>query len=203
MINYLLSNPLFFAIWAVALVVAVTIHEFAHAFMADRLGDPTPKINGRVTLNPLAHLDPIGTLAILIANIGWGKPVPYDPYNLANPKRDSLLISLAGPASNFILASLLALLLRFSPVLTMIVLPMIMINVGLGVFNLLPIPPLDGSKILSGLLPGMKSVEWDDFSQRYGLYLLIGLLLPLVGGQSIASLIISPIINFLINLLVG
>ena len=166
MINYLLSNPLFFAIWAVALVVAVTIHEFAHAFIADRLGDPTPKINGRVTLNPLAHLDPVGTLAILIANIGWGKPVPYDPYNLANPKRDSLLISLAGPASNFILASLLALLLRFSPVPTMIVLPMIMINIGLGVFNLLPIPPLDGSKILSGLLPGMKSVEWDDFAGR-------------------------------------
>src|SRR3989338_7102351 len=86
----------------IALLSAITIHEFSHAWVADRLGDPTPRLMGRVTLNPLAHLDPIGTIALLLIGFGWGKPVPFDPFNLENPRRDSALIALAGPASNLI-----------------------------------------------------------------------------------------------------
>ena len=87
---------------AIGLLIAVTIHEFSHALTADRLGDPTPRAMGRLTLNPLAHLDPLGTLMIFIAHFGWGKPVPIDPYNFKNPRRDEILVSLAGPTSNFI-----------------------------------------------------------------------------------------------------
>src|SRR3990167_4058068 len=98
----------------IALLSAITIHEFSHAWVADRLGDPTPRLMGRVTLNPLAHLDPIGTIALLLIGFGWGKPVQFDPFNLENPRRDSALVSLAGPLSNITLASLLSIVLRFS-----------------------------------------------------------------------------------------
>src|SRR3990167_10883511 len=106
------SNPLLLILWLAALIIAVTIHEFAHAFAADRLGDPTPKLMGRLTLNPLAHLDVLGTLMLLIARFGWGKPVQIDPFNLQNPRRDSALIALAGPLSNLLLAVVLSLILR-------------------------------------------------------------------------------------------
>jgi len=98
------SNPLLLILWLAALIIAVTIHEFAHAFAADRLGDPTPKLMGRLTLNPLAHLDVLGTLMLLIARFGWGKPVQFDPFNLRHPRRDSAIISLSGPVANFLLA---------------------------------------------------------------------------------------------------
>src|SRR3989344_8883223 len=100
MLDFLLTNPVMFIVWAGALVTAITIHEFAHAWMAVYLGDPTPKLQGRLTLNPIAHLDPIGTLMLLLVRFGWGKPVQFDPYNLENPKRDSAIISLAGPGAN-------------------------------------------------------------------------------------------------------
>ena len=97
------------------LIIAITVHEFAHALLADRLGDPTPRSQGRLTLNPLAHLDPLGTLMLFLFRFGWGKPVIFDPYNLAHPRRDAGIISLAGPASNILLATILALSLRFLP----------------------------------------------------------------------------------------
>src|SRR4030042_6600170 len=103
MLQYLFTNPFSFAIWAAALLVAITIHEFAHAWTADHLGDPTPRLTGRLTLNPLAHLDPIGTLMLLIIRLGWGKPVTVDPFNLRHPKRDMALISLSGAVANFLL----------------------------------------------------------------------------------------------------
>jgi len=111
--NYL-SNPMSLLFVAAALLSAITVHEFAHAFMAERLGDPTPRLQGRLTLNPLAHLDPLGTLMLFIIGFGWGKPVQFDPYNLKNPRRDAALISFAGPLSNIILASILSIVLRFS-----------------------------------------------------------------------------------------
>src|SRR3990172_11954241 len=104
MIGELFNNPLSFVFWLLGLTVAITVHEFAHAYAAERLGDPTPRLMGRLTLNPLAHLDPLGTLMLLIARFGWGKPVQFDPFNLRHPRRDSALISLAGPASNLIMA---------------------------------------------------------------------------------------------------
>jgi Zn-dependent protease len=200
MIDFLFTNPVTFVIWAVSLLIAVTIHEFSHAFVADKLGDPTPRVLGRVTLNPLAHLDPLGTIALLIAHIGWGKPVPFDPYNLQNPKRDSLFIALAGPASNFILAGILALFVRFLPGISFFIIPLLIINIGLGVFNLMPVPPLDGSKILAGILPKMQALEWEQFSTRYSMILLLIFVFPF-SGRSLASMIVSPIINTILNFL--
>ncbi len=203
MINLLFQNPLFFLIFAIALLAAVTIHEFAHAWVADKLGDPTPRLSGRLTLNPLAHLDPIGTLALLIARIGWGKPVPIDPYNLKNPQRDVALISLAGPLSNLILATLLAFLLKIALLMpySSFVIPVITINVGLAIFNLLPIPPLDGSKILVGFLPKTWGIKVEEELRQYGTILLIILIFPFFGGASLAIKIIWPIINSILNLL--
>src|SRR3989344_4241957 len=111
MLFQLLSNPtpltfLIFLLFAVGVIIAITVHEFAHAASAEKLGDPTAKVHNRVSLNPLNHLDPIGTLLIFLVGFGWGKPTPFDPYNLKNPKKDSAIISLAGPASNLILAVL-------------------------------------------------------------------------------------------------
>lgn len=209
MLDLLFSNPLSFLVWAGSLIVAVTIHEFAHAWVADHLGDPTPRLAGRLTLNPLAHLDPIGTLALLIAHIGWGKPVPIDPYNLKDPRKESALISLAGPLSNFILAGLLSLLVRFSlvspslDILMAFLLPLIILNVGLGVFNLLPVPPLDGAKIVLGFLPLDYALRYEEALSQYGIFLLILLLFPFFGGQSLVSAFISPIINLVLTLLLG
>src|SRR5688572_2528428 len=112
MLGDLFNNPLSFFLWLVALTIAITIHEFAHAYTADRLGDPTPRLQGRLTLNPLAHLDPMGTLMMLLVRFGWGKPVQFDPFNLRNPRRDGAIISLAGPVSNFLLATLCSILLH-------------------------------------------------------------------------------------------
>src|SRR3990167_2193714 len=114
MLSQLVANPIVFIFWALGLILAITIHEFAHALAADRLGDPPPRLQGRLTLNPLAHLDPIGTLMLLLTRFGWGKPVQFDPFNLANPRRDAALISLAGPVSNLLTATLLSLLIRLS-----------------------------------------------------------------------------------------
>src|SRR3989339_337614 len=113
MLSILFTNPLVFLVFALGLVLAISIHEYAHAAAADRLGDPTPRAMGRLTLNPLAHLDPVGTLVILVTGaFGWGKPSPYDPYNLRNPQRDTALIALAGPVSNLLLALGLSLIAR-------------------------------------------------------------------------------------------
>ena len=201
MLELLFTNPIFFLLWGASLIVAVTIHEFAHAWMADHLGDPTARLQGRLTLNPLAHLDPLGTLAILIAHIGWGRPVPVDPYNLDNPKRDSMLISLAGPVSNFILAVILSLIAKFLiPQLTILFIPFISLNVGLAVFNLLPIPPLDGSKVISGLLPHDWAQQYENATNQMGILLLLLFLVPF-GGRSLAAMIILPIINWILRLL--
>lgn len=203
MIFELFANPISFFIWFFALLVAVSVHEFSHALMADRLGDPTPRVNGRLTLNPLAHLDPIGTLLLLLTRFGWGKPVPIDPYNLENPRRDAALISLAGPASNLIFATLLSLILKFlliSQFLSFLISPIIFLNVALAIFNLLPIPPLDGSKILFGFLPEEMAIQWEEFLAQYGLLLILFLLFPF-SGRSLVAYLILPVINFLLEIL--
>ncbi|AKM79056.1 MAG: Zn-dependent protease [Candidatus Beckwithbacteria bacterium GW2011_GWB1_47_15] len=202
MLTELLSNPILFLVWAASLVIAVTIHEFAHAFVADRLGDPTARLSGRVSLNPLAHLDPVGTIMLLLFRFGWGKPVPFDPFNLAHPKRDSALISLAGPASNIALAVVLSFIMKLAPasLLTALLVPVIIINVNLAIFNLLPVPPLDGSKILYGILPMDWADEYNSFMRDYGMLLLILLILP-IGGNSLAINLILPPIQFILNLL--
>jgi len=186
----------------IAVLIAITIHEFAHAWAADQLGDPTAKFEGRMTLNPLAHLDPIGTIALFIAGFGWGKPVPVDTYNLQNPKRDGALIALAGPLSNLILVLILSLILRLipnNPLLTSFAAPLMMINLGLAFFNLIPLHPLDGSKILLGLLPFEQAETAEDFLKRSSLPILLVSLLPILNGRSLISLVLFPLINFLLR----
>lgn len=196
MLNLLYTSPIFFLIWIAALLLAITVHEFSHAFAADKLGDPTPRIQGRLTLNPLAHLDPLGTLMLILVRFGWGKPVVFDPYNLQNPRRDSALISLAGPLSNFILAAILSIILRLTAF--DILVPFIFLNILLGTFNLIPIHPLDGGKILVGILPPKEAHIVDIFLARNGLYLLLFAILPVWAGRSLISIILDPILDILI-----
>ncbi len=204
MLSYLFTNPLSFLIFLAALFLAISIHEAAHAWAADRLGDPTARFSGRLTLNPFAHLDPLGTLMLFLFGFGWGKPVPVDYYNLRQPRRDAALISLAGPLSNLILAIFISLVWRLgiylSPpsgqILSFFFLPLLQLNLILGVFNLLPLNPLDGGKILTGLLPSPQSEAVERFLESYSLILLILLFLPLFGGYSLLDFIISPLVNF-------
>ncbi len=201
MIGELTSNPVGFLFWVISLVIAITIHEFAHALAAERLGDPTPRLMGRLTLNPLAHLDPLGTIMLLIARFGWGKPVQFDPFNLRHPRRDGAIISLAGPVSNLLLATVCSVLLRLSLDYWIIGLldNLIILNVVLAVFNLIPIHPLDGFKIVGGVLPEEYARQWAEL-EGYGMIFLIILILPLGGGASPISQLISPVINVLLSI---
>lgn len=203
MLSTLFSNPLLFLIWAVGLVLAISIHEYAHAAAADRLGDPTPRSQGRLTLDPRAHLDPLGTLALLFLGFGWGRPVQFDPYNLRNPRRDSALIAIAGPVFNLILATVLSLIMRFITldILYSIFSVLVMMNISLAIFNLVPIFPLDGEKILGGILPPDLYREYATIMHQYGTIILIFMLLPIAGGTSPISALISPVISFVSGLL--
>lgn len=159
------------------LAFSITIHEASHALMADRLGDPTARYQGRISLNPLDHVDPIGTvilpIVLIIAGLpafGWAKPTPFNPWNLSNPKRDAALISLAGPVSNLVLAAVGALLYRATGFDLLIA--VVELNLVLAVFNLIPIHPLDGFKVLGGFLPRSIYLQWMEF-ERYGPIFLI------------------------------
>lgn len=186
----------------IGLLVAISVHEAAHAWAAFRLGDPTAKDHGRLTLNPLAHLDPIGTLMLIIFRFGWGKPVPINPTNFQNPRVDSLLTALAGPISNLIVAFGLGLLIRlnFLPaILTVIIIAVITLNLILALFNLLPIPPLDGSKILYLFL----SDESQRALEQYGPWLLLAVLfVSYTGFPGIFSALVGAV-NFLLKLAIG
>lgn len=209
MLFSLFSNPISFVFYILSLFVALSVHEASHALAADRLGDPTPRLDGRITLNPMAHIDLSGLLFMLFFGFGWGKPVMFDPYNLKNPRKDAALISLAGPASNFVLALVLSLILRsfnlfnlslVSTIGYIILSPMIMINLTLGIFNLLPIHPLDGFKIVGGLLSEDQAHEWFQL-QRYGMIFLLLFIIPL-GSSSMLDMVLRPIMQFVIPLFV-
>ena len=180
-----------------ALLWALSFHEFCHGWAAYKLGDYTAARQGRLSLNPLDHLDPMGTLMLILFRFGWAKPVMINSRNFKNPRRDIALVSLAGPAGNFLSALVTAVicgvLVRFFPgalfdrgfmnytPLGQIMINMLMINVGLGVFNLIPIPPLDGSKVLSVFLP-VSALEMFFFLERYGMFIIFALALTGVLG---------------------
>ncbi len=205
----LINNPLIFFIYLGSILIVIAIHEYAHAWMANYLGDPTAQIKGRLTLDPRAHIDPLGLFFLLFFGFGWGKPVPFDPFNLKNPKKDSGLIALAGPLSNFIFATLLSILLRLFNFFNIKILltigflffvPLISINLVLGIFNLVPIAPLDGFKIVGALIPEEKSEEWYSL-EKYGIIFLLLLFFPL-GKGNLVGVLINPALNFFRNLLI-
>jgi Zn-dependent protease len=187
-----------FGVIAIALIASISIHEFSHAFASLKLGDPTAKSLGRVTLNPKAHLDPIGTAMLLLFGFGWGRPVPFDPSFLKNPKRDSAIIAFAGPLSNILLASLLAIiyhLFNLSGFLGSLVEMTAFYNLILGFFNLLPVHPLDGFKVVNGFLPESLSYQWLQMAP-YGLFILILLIVT-----NATDLFVTPLLNFSMGVL--
>lgn len=188
-----------------AIVLGLTFHEFAHGWVADRLGDRTARSMGRLTLNPVAHVDPVGLILLFLAGFGWAKPVPVNPYNFrGDMQRSMLLVSLAGPATNIMLAVISAVVwgtfyglgLRL-PYFEDIMIYMIQINVVLGIFNLIPIPPLDGSKILAGILPGRQ--YWLYQLETYGAIILIVLVFTGAIGF-LFKIFVSPIVMWLISI---
>ena len=205
MLQTLLNPPLSFLFFALILIIAVTVHEFFHAFTAYRLGDPTPRSQGRLSLNPLVHLDPLGTLALFLIGFGWGKPVEFYPPNLKRPRQDAALISLSGPVSNLIMATLAAIIGRtlLEPNTASFLLPFIYINVILAVFNLVPIGPLDGQKIVFALLPRDLAYEYQAIMARYGTLILIFFLIPFFGSTPPIQALIGPVVSFILRLLLG
>lgn len=203
MLNTLFQSPLSFLTSLTAIIAAISIHEFSHAWAADRLGDPTPRLQGRLTLNPKAHLDPIGTLMLILFRFGWGRPVQFDPFNLKNPRRDAMLIGLAGPASNLITAAGAALAIRLIgqiwPI-SLILIPFIMISVVLAIFNLVPVHPLDGGKIIAGLLPRETAREFEAVMRTWGTAILIFLIFPW-GGTAPVFYLVGPVISLLLGFL--
>jgi Zn-dependent protease len=174
------------ALIAPGFLFAITVHEFAHAYVANRFGDPTAKDMGRLTLNPLPHLDIFGTIALFLIGFGWAKPVIVNPRNLQNPRKDNLWIALGGPVMNLITAFVLGMLFRaLMPILpdnstaqifmTMLILA-VRINIILAVFNLLPLPPLDGFHVVEGLVSNATYIRLQGF-ERYGSFVLLGLIL--------------------------
>lgn len=201
-------------ILAPPLLFALTMHEFAHGFIAYRLGDPTAKMAGRLTLNPLKHLDPIGTLAFFFIKFGWAKPVPVNAGYFHNPKQDMLWVALAGPATNLSLAVISAILTKgvwflasffpYSPAAEAILLPLgamlvasVWINLVLAIFNFLPIPPLDGGRILAGLLPDRLADSYRQL-ERYGFIIVL-----VLAFSGLLSKVVLPIISFVNNLLLS
>jgi len=201
LLNLILTLP--------AVLIAITFHEFAHAYAADKLGDDTPRRQGRLNLNPLSHLDPIGTIMLIFAGFGWGKPVEINPRNFdrkISMSKAEAIVSIAGPLMNFILAIVFTVIyysiVKFAPgfvitqlgsIITTLIYMTILINIGLGVFNLIPLPPLDGSKVLKHFLPYNAKQWFENYSQ----YFYIAFILLWVTG--LAGSIISPLISLVYN----
>lgn len=202
----------------VILLMSVVIHEVSHGYAALMLGDPTAKLSGRLTLNPVKHIDPVGSIIVpmflVLTNasflIGWAKPVPYNPYNLSHGKWGEAFVAAAGPSVNFLIAIVFGLLIRFgmlyeflSPSFISIAGYVVLINIVLGVFNLLPIPPLDGSKVLKALLPYNLSAKYDQFLRSFMQFGFLASLLLIFIVLSLLWTPISMFISFIFTAITG
>ena len=194
-------DPKSILLFAIAILYALTIHEFFHAWTANKLGDPTARMQGRLTLNPLAHLDPVGTICFIIAHFGWGKPVPVNPGYFKHPRRDDVLVSAAGPISNFVSAFFFGLIFQISYKvgidtnyiindLRNLLLTTIQINLILAIFNFIPLYPLDGSHVLKGFLPRNMLSGYESVC-RYSPFILLGVIL-------LSTLVHIPILHYII-----
>lgn len=202
--NQILSQ---IALLIVPVLFSITVHEVCHGYAAYLFGDPTAKMAGRLTFNPIKHIDPIGLLVLFVTRmIGWAKPVPVDPRYFKRPRQDMVWVSLAGPASNLVLAALTALVLRLigpvlapTPLYPLVVMGqmMVVINVGLAIFNLIPIHPLDGSHIMEGLLPAGLAYSYSKL-QPYGFIILLLLIFT-----KVVDIVIAPIINGIVYVLLS
>ena len=196
-----------------AALIAIVFHELSHGLVSHLLGDPTPKEQGRLSLNPAKHLDVTGILCLIFFGFGWAKPVRVDPRYYKNPKWGMALVALGGPLANFILAFIsgfLVVLINFKVPYSKVVeilyyffYYLMIINIGLGVFNLIPIPPLDGSKIIGAILPDNAYMQYMKY-QRYGMFFIIGLLVLLdilegLGYPSLLNELLDVIITFILN----
>ena len=204
--NLLISIP--------TILYALTIHEYFHGWTANKFGDPTARLQGRLTLNPLAHIDILGALCFVFAHFGWGKPVPINPSNFRNPRRDNVIVSFAGPAANFVSALLFGVifqLLRKAPFIPMNVSTIlynllilgIMMNLSLAFFNMISLFPLDGSHIVAGLLPYPMAQKYKQI-ERYSPFILLGLvIMGNYGNISFLSMILGPPIQYFLRLFTG
>ena len=203
-------------VWSIPVVlIAITVHEYAHGLVAHYHGDSTAKLAGRLTLNPLAHLDPVGTIMLLLFRIGWAKPVPVNYDNLNNPRIDMVKVSLAGPLSNIIVAFLFSILLKINYFLLKnltlnsyfwfrliqdwltLLHTGVFINIALALFNLIPIPPLDGHHILAGLLPEDLARQYDRINQTYGMLIILFLFV-----SGIISKVVLPIVDYIYHIFI-
>lgn len=201
-INWLFSEPSLFFVWILAILVTLTIHEFLHAFSAFLLGDQTAKSEGRMTLNPISHIDPLGFMMLLFIGFGWAKPVPVNPYNLKNQRWGIAVVSLAGPLANLVGVIVFGLIFKFvSPILgpanllVNFLFLLTLVNSSLFIFNLLPIPPLDGSKVFLAAIPN-KFANFKEKYEVYGPYILLFLVV-------FDGFLPFSIFNFLFNLIIG
>lgn len=188
-----------------AIIIAMVVHEYSHARVAYALGDYTPQLQGRLTLNPVAHVDPIGLLMLFIVHFGWAKPVQINPMNFSNPRRDDILVSLAGPASNLITAFIFTIMLvlmvkfhiPFSEGLLVVFKLIIIYNINFAIFNMLPIPPLDGSHILRNVLPYEMARAYEQL-ERYSFVFLI-----LIIATPILDYVFVPLQRFIFGIFQG
>jgi len=223
----LFAAIVFFSAIVTALVLGISFHEFSHAYVADSLGDGLPRRMGRVTLNPMAHLEPVGTLLMLMVGFGWGRPVPVNPYATRNPKASLGLTAAAGPLSNFVVAAIAGLPIKLNLVewispfdkfgaailaldgwtaeeyLSVYLSAIVLFSLILGVFNLIPIAPLDGFKVAVGFLPRDLSVEFAKLEQYGPLILITLFLLPFFTGTFLLFEIMEPVIKVLARLFAG
>jgi len=207
LLSLLFSDPALFIVWVIAIVFGITVHEFAHAFAAYKMGDNTAKYLGRLTLNPLKHMDVMGFLMLVLVGFGWGKPVPFNPYNLKYKKFGPALVAIAGPLANLISLVIFGLVLRSiityaglggENLFVQLIVFLVQLNLILIIFNLLPIPPLDGSKVLYSILPASKQ-NVVIFLEKYGIYILLAVI---VFGSSYLSWIFNYFYNIILNILV-